>query len=481
MIHIALLATKHSGASSAEQAAAAAAALPLVNGARLLPAEVRGNLLLLTLGLLQRLQQQDSGTGGSDVSRFISSVLRATNHSSMLRSSSTYVAGLFTAQLLSLAGFGLEGTSVWKEQGSPAAVCKDLLSAAAAAGIAMQASVPAAADKLPVVWRQQAGAICAALEGYVRGKTKPLPDVFEDTVRRIVDLCCGQQSSQPSLLLVLVQAGSRDQQVAFFQLLVSLSKVSGSGVLDEGVTDGVPVYLAWIAKAACDMLTASAGSGSSDGLALLWLLLLGRCFLQWGAALEGLQRREGLAGMKRALLVLQKFVVRKGSTLQTGLSAAGYDVSWIVQGVEALAARYAELLQAFDTPAVTESVGGLIQALPAVVLCGRALAVPHCCINPRCGNASGPTEKGSPCVWQGLHLCALQGRPLLWQTLSGGTLEECAQAGVQEAGCCSCRCCRRQGLSVRHAGGGWLVTVALLVVRCCSECVTRRSDRSSAS
>lgn len=94
---------------------------------------------------------------------------------------------------------------------------------------------------MSVVWQQQVGAIFKVLEGYVRGRSRPFKGTLAAEVQAVVegflDLCFARlRLEKPQLLLVLAWGGSSEQQVAFFNLLLSLLKLSGSG----GIADGPP-------------------------------------------------------------------------------------------------------------------------------------------------------------------------------------------------------------------------------------------------
>jgi hypothetical protein len=182
----------------------------------------------------------------------------------------------------------------------------------------------------------------------------------------------------------------------------------------------------------------------------LWLLLAGRCFSHWAAVLQQVELQGGswaqviqqvqggdtrgavegsisnssmgawvFAGPWPGLKVIADDWLQalgKHSTLCAGLLAPGYDLGPIVQGFETLAACYPEVAQTqgVTDAVVAERVGGLIKALVSL---GRALsvfAVPHCCNNPGCANASGMTEKaivsGKSCLCSGCKVARYCGR-----------------------------------------------------------------------
>lgn len=83
--------------------------------------------------------------------------------------------------------------------------------------------------------------------------------------------------------------------------------------------------------------------------------------------------------------------------MRAGLSAAGYDVTPIVQDLKALVACYPEVLATKGVTAavVAERVDGLIRALVSLGQVLSVFAVRHCCNNPGCSNITGLTEKGT--------------------------------------------------------------------------------------
>lgn len=300
----------------------------------------------------------------------------------------------------------------------------------------------------------------------------------------IASLC---RAGESSFLFALARGGSSKQRLAFFRLLLSLPKRSGSDVLDA--SDFVTTI---VAEAACGMLkdapdVGAAGAvgvdGSSGSFGGLWLLVLGRCCMQWAAALHQVQGQvvswaqvmqqaqqeavEGrvVTGVEAATLRMAPWLIKgrelrlhlaehravvtdligllaQGSSLAAGLSAAGYAVGPIVQGLEALSVCYSRVVvQTQHVPAdsdVVERVSGLIKGLEffgsgaECVCCAALLQQPAVCQHQR-------AVRGKHRVWQGLHLCRLQGGAPLWQALSGGALEGGAQACVQHAvpGCAS--------------------------------------------
>jgi hypothetical protein len=303
----------------------------------------------------------------------------------------------------------------------------------------------------------------------------------------------------------LARFGSSEQRLAFFRLLVSLLKRSQEGGLDPN--EEVPKT---VAQAAYGMLYHSP-AGCTDAVTLgsetqmvsggLWLLVLGRCCLQWAAALEQVIaadklnatngtallfdgrtpiRRLGSCLRRRhakhveqpklfwQLNVMQKlfgWLAWEGRSLRAALSAAGYyGMSQLMQGAagmsplmkcaSALNVSYRKVMQtryASDEVLVLR-VDGLTSELETL---GRALsmfAVRFCCNNPRCCNTSGLSEKavvtGKGCLCAGCEVaryCSKSCQAAHW----GGTLGHkpvChTHLAVQDAACTEQHC---QGMTM---------------------------------
>jgi hypothetical protein len=331
----------------------------------------------------------------------------------------------------------------------------------------------ASSDNIPAAVSQQAGALFGVLETFLR--VNSISTFTEDGIAgRIAACCCKGPTGRPNLLLQLAQVGTGPQQVAFFNLLVTLLKLSATAAAkamtsagcDEMVSMGLRCRCT-TAKAAIEMLcsaltdnqamsaagTSSAASSHSGGTgdssnersAALWLLLLGRCCLQWGGELaqlqaEGIDLVQLIRRAQQVALHLAKdghtipetslFICFTGSCPQLlsiagdaieslqgvcssssagQLAAAGYDLGPVLQGIEALAACYPGVVQAEEPGDVFAGrVAGLIKALEAVGRACSVFAVPHCCNNPSCSNLAGPTEvsivSGKGCICGGCQV-----------------------------------------------------------------------------
>jgi hypothetical protein len=312
-------------------------------------------------------------------------------------------------------------------------------------------------------WQQQAAAIFTVFESFVRAQQQ-LPRSVVTIIGRLVCQCSPEPPGRTGLLLLLARDGSSEQQVAFFNLLVSLLKLARTVELPAYSTQGA-LQIVGVALtagrylltngAASALLTNSAASegssGNSHASAPLWLLLLGRCFLLGAEALEQeeaqgrdlvqlLQQAQQLQqlGQTEDSVLLEELyqfvagprslvrqladavlgIVGQGSSLGAELSAAGYDLGPIVQGGEALAACYPgiEELQAVpDAVEVSERVDGLIRVLVSVGNALSMFAVPHCCNNPSCSNTAGLTEagivSGKGCICAGCKVARYCGKP----------------------------------------------------------------------
>jgi hypothetical protein len=317
------------------------------------------------------------------------------------------------------------------------------------------------------------------------------------TAKRVADLCrrdlrSGSRTSlSPNLLLRFAQQGTAEQQVAFFNLLVTLLKLSATAPYsstDSGsqcrnmVSEGAGMLLLWAAldtgsiktppsntaAAAADAGVSGAASGSrsssssssvqagssSDTSPALWLLLLGRCCLQWAAELAQLQAEgadwvqiikqtkqhadavsypaatatppvstlcfcfsgrqvEVMAETASSAVVIKRD--REGSSISAALTAAGYDMRAVLQGFEALAACYPAVLEVNEAgDVVAGNVAGLIKAFEAVGRACSVFAVPHCCNNPGCSNLAGASElfivSGKGCICGGCQVARYCGR-----------------------------------------------------------------------
>jgi hypothetical protein len=437
---------------------AAAAAGLVLSGA------VRAEMLLLNLNLLQRLQQLRKAAAGASSSGSSSHSRRVAAEAASARvvaaGADTAYSGLICL-LLSLTA----NLQVDLLQDTTEALRQKLhrLSASGSAAAAAATSKPAkseAAEELRVVWQQQAGAICRVFEGYVRAEDRSSRALeaelqCETFDPMIASLCLVDNHS----LFRLARDGSSKQRLDFFRLLLSLLKRSGS--------DGSDLVTNLVADGACGMLKdASAAAvgvgvdGSNDGFGGLWLLVLSRCCLQWAAALQQVQGQgvsrcsqimqqarqevaEGRAvtGLHASALRIAPWLIEgrasrlslpeqqavvtdvvgllaQGSGLNAGLSAAGYDVGPIVQGLEALSVCYSGVVQTECVPGDAEAgqrVGGLIKALDSVGQALSVFAVPHCCNNLQCVDTSGLSEasivSGKSNICSGCKVARYCGKP----------------------------------------------------------------------
>jgi hypothetical protein len=142
-------------------------------------------------------------------------------------------------------------------------------------------------------WQKQAVAVCAVLEGCVRNVSSNLMtivvlDSLTAALKALADTSTYAQHG-------LTQGDSREQQVALFRLLASMLKRSGDGVSDP--TGNVSSVAAQVVLEMLEVAS-EAGAGGVDGGSVdsgcLGLLVLGRCCLQWAAALhQGVQVMQG--------------------------------------------------------------------------------------------------------------------------------------------------------------------------------------------
>jgi hypothetical protein len=247
-------------------------------------------------------------------------------------------------------------------------------------------------SNIPAAVSERAGGIFAALECSLRAQAISHYCGLR-AAGDIGTLCCNAgPSGEPQLLQRLAQEGSGKQQAAFFNLLLTILKLSAMPASRDSHTKGsycrflvglsaLAMLEPWggsTAAPANASSTASASSSSrgcetgSDTSAGLGLLLLGRCCLQWAAELGHMQaegadwvqlirkvQAQGLAvvtadGVPLADVLtccfaegawVLHFVNAAGcalgegsSSISAGLTAAGYDTEAVLQGCEALAA-----------------------------------------------------------------------------------------------------------------------------------------------
>jgi hypothetical protein len=320
------------------------------------------------------------------------------------------------------------------------AVCQDDVPISAAAGGAAVAEEQAAG--LRAVWQQQAAAIYGALKVFFRAHSSSVRSVHSSsTVHQLaakaMSLCSWSTLDDAGMLLELARVGSSEQQVAFFNLLVSLLKLPDSGCTTVVATTAVIL----LGAASC----ADAVS-SSDGCVPLWLLLLGRCCLRWVADLQKMQE-VGTDWVRVWVLLHQQELdadaadcaelatvawcvtgplmslvdcvldyISEGSSLHAGLSAAGYDLGPIVQGFEGLVTCCTELGQwhGMSAAELSERVAVVNKALLSVGNALSMFAVPHCCNNPSCSNTAGLSEasivSGKGCICAGCKVARYCGK-----------------------------------------------------------------------
>jgi hypothetical protein len=193
----------------------------------------------------------------------------------------------------------------------------------------------------------------------------------------------------------------------------------------------------------------------------VWLSVLGRCCLQWAAALLRLQRQGAtLAGsyshvlqqvqqealdtvsgqaktadsigfwffegrdvepiLYRQLAVLEEMsrslAARNGRVCER-LLLGGYGLKPIAQSISPLVLSYYTVLQVCCTCGPNTVVNRLSSLIGALVSLGEGLsvfAVRHCCNNPRCVNTCGLSEKfivcGSSCLCAGCKVARYCGK-----------------------------------------------------------------------
>jgi hypothetical protein len=109
------------------------------------------------------------------------------------------------------------------------------------------------------------------------------------------------------------------------------------------------------------------------------------------------------------------YAVRQGSSVNAGLTAAGYDMGPVRQGFGSIAACYPDVLDA-EGPgeAAASKVAGLIRALEAAGRACSVFAVPHCCNNPGCSNLARASElalvSGKSCICGGCQVARYCGK-----------------------------------------------------------------------
>jgi hypothetical protein len=159
-------------------------------------------------------------------------------------------------------------------------------------------------DAVPALLDQQAGTLFSIFQGSLRlsGCQHSTSNNLVQLTEMLAALCCTGIDDQPCVLLRLAQQGTREQQVAFYSLLVTLLKLSATIAAHVGSRCRV-----YVSEAALEMLkallpgsdTAAAAAGPAEGIdassnssisarqqggsssdisADLWLLLLGRCY-----------------------------------------------------------------------------------------------------------------------------------------------------------------------------------------------------------
>jgi hypothetical protein len=235
-------------------------------------------------------------------------------------------------------------------------------------------------NPIPVTVSKHASALFGVCESFLRAQGSTLDTEFEQTstqmntaVVQLVRLCSSSNGCdrQPHVLLALAQQGSQEQQAAFFRLLVTGLKVSATPHIREAAGAGSRSRV-WVGEGAVAMLrlclccsdvttsstatapaanisdTASSssspsrsrkqGNSSSNGTAAaLWLLLLGRCGLQWAAELAHMQA----VGAHWAQLITQaqqeelQYVTLKSSnpTLNYCFGRSQQQMSGFAQGI----------------------------------------------------------------------------------------------------------------------------------------------------
>lgn len=134
-------------------------------------------------------------------------------------------------------------------------------------------------------------------------------------------------------------------------------------------------------------------SGSSAAVVLPWLVvLLGRCATASAAAQAG-----GVSETENLSLVMTSMSVLHGNVeqwLQAGpvaaeLSAMGYAPGTLLQQLQDATGLLSAGLGGDESASQLSVLTDVLQAASRVLTC---FAVPHCCNNPACVNAAGPSE-----------------------------------------------------------------------------------------
>jgi hypothetical protein len=331
-----------------------------------------------------------------------------------------------------------------------AAAAAPAAAAAAAAGNSAVQGPYVAFSQVPAGFPEQGSALMGVIECHLRSQgTSSLCDPQDNPVTipgtlsgfqmatHFAGYCCSEPNAPagpPRVLLILAMDGSQEPRVAFFNLLVTLLKVSATRLLsctDVGyqlklMVAEAAVMLLLVAPGGSRTTTAAAGSNrastsnsssdarhsscSTDMSAALWLMLLGRVCLRWAVELRAMEAFStprpaaspaAAAGHRPQLLQIADLVMDnfdKGCSISAGLTAAGYDMGSVLQGFEALAACKPDEIRA-------AGADSHIKALTAVGSACSVFAVPHCCNNPGCGNVAQATElslvSGTSCICGG--------------------------------------------------------------------------------
>jgi hypothetical protein len=403
---------------------------------------VHAELLLLTLKLVHRLQQQQRQTASS-------------GSASPATQSSSAPALDELAFTVEAAGMAVLAQLIRHDQMSRLTQASDHGPRAAAT-----AAAAAAADACVL---QYASALFAVIESLLRA-----PDLgaetasLASTVGGLAGSITGSDN-KPSLLLRLAQEGTAQQQAALFNLLVTFFKLSATQHTSATIDAGSPARAATLTGALQFLrpllhgsettpdvgASGQGGNGSSSSSSIvsaaLGLLLVGRCCHQWAAELDRMHaegadwaqvirqaQQEGelewpprkcptlsfCLGNNKLLHLLARNIAKSlsgSSSISAGLTATGYDMGTVLQAFETLAACYPSLLEA-DVPGdfSAGNVAGLIQALEAVGRACSVFAVPHCCNNPGCSNLAGAGElsivSGKGCICGGCQVARYCGR-----------------------------------------------------------------------
>jgi hypothetical protein len=186
--------------------------------------------------------------------------------------------------------------------------------AGAAAAAAAAAAETSGSSRAQQPWRPRAAQIAALLESYTR-----LPSVTnipgyeqELTFPMIAVLCSVGDRPQPSCLAAAAAAAGygSPEQLQLFSLLLTMVKLGGNlGPRQQTDAEECPLTTAGVAAAFARQyaLQSSSSSGSGEGLQvsglLPWLVLFGRCCLQWALQLQWIHK--GIDGLPAAASVRQ--------------------------------------------------------------------------------------------------------------------------------------------------------------------------------